>query len=200
MRTQRVILAAISVVGLLASLGGAAVQQKPMSEQQMQEQMMKYAMPVAEHAYLKKYVGSWDVEVKSWGQTGAAPTTEKATMKGEVILGGRFVKCGFDGTMMGQPFSGLQIMGYDLYQKKYVTFWIDSMSTNFFLTSGMLDAAGKVLTETGMWPNAMTGMTGKVKIVTTWLADGKYRYEMFMVGADGKEAKWMEINYTRRMM
>jgi hypothetical protein len=38
----------------------------------------------------------------------------------------------------------------------------------------------------------------KVKNVTTFLADGKYRFEMFMVDPDGKETKGMELLCTRR--
>jgi hypothetical protein len=163
-----------------------------------QEQMMKYANPVKEHEYLKKYVGTWDVEVKSWAQPGTEPMTSKGVMKGELIFGGRYAKCSFDGTMMSQPFTGMQITGYDLFQKKYVGLWIDSMSTHFSLTTGMLDATGKIFTETGIWPDPMTGGTSKVKIVTTWLTDGKYRYEMFMAGPDGKDVKSMEITYTKR--
>jgi hypothetical protein len=200
MKVSYVCFAALLIACLAVPFASAGGQQKAMTQQQMMDQMMKYSTPVKEHEYLKKYVGAWDVEVKSWTQPGAAPTVEKAKMKGEVIFGGRYVKCGFDGTMMGQPFNGLQVIGYDLYQKKYVTFWIDSMSTHFSLTSGTIDPMGKALTETGIWPDAMTAGTRKVKIVTTWLADGKFRYDMFMVGPDGKEAKTMEIVYTRQMM
>ena len=101
--------------------------------------------------------------------------------------------------MMGQGFQGRQIVGYDLYQNKYVSFWIDSMSTAFFLTSGMLNAAGNVMTETGTWPNPMTGGSQKVKFVTTFMPDGKYTFEMFMSAPDGKEYKSMQLTGTRKM-
>lgn len=198
MKFWSICFAALLIACLAAPFASAGSQQKAMTQQQMMEQMMKYSTPVKEHEYLKKYAGAWDVEVKSWMQPEAEPMVEKAKMKGEVIFGGRYIKCEFDGTMMGQPFNGLQVIGYDLYQKKYVTFWIDSMSTYFSLTSGTIDPMGKTLTETGIWPDAMTAGTRKVKIVTTWLADGKFRYDMYMVGPDGKEAKTMEIMYSRR--
>jgi len=186
------------VAAFVASLGGAQQQTKQMSQQQMMDQMMKYAMPTKAHDFLKNYVGKWDVEAKTWAQPGAEPGISKATMKGELFFEGRYVKCDFEGMMMAQPFKGLQIIGYDLFQKKYVSFWIDSMSTCFYLTSGTLDGSGKVLTETGTWPDPMTGGTSKVKIVTTHM-DGKFRFEMFMIGPDGKEFKSMELNYSRKM-
>jgi len=94
---------------------------------------------------------------------------------------------------------GLEIVGYDLYQNKYVTFWIDSMSTNFFLTTGTLDMSSKVLTDTGNWPDPMTGGMTKVKNVTTFIQEGKYKFEMYMIMPDGKEFKSMELLATRKM-
>ncbi|MGZ7066046.1 MAG: DUF1579 family protein, partial [Candidatus Aminicenantales bacterium] len=119
--------------------------------------------------------------------------------KFRLIFDGRFLEGQFEGMMMGQGFQGRQIVGYDLYQNKYVSFWIDNMSTAFFLTSGMLNAAGNVMTETGTWPNPMTGGTQKVKIVTTFTPDGKYMFEMFTYTPDGKEFKSMQLTGTRKM-
>jgi len=173
-------------------------EKKQMSQQDMMAQMMKYAMPTKEHDFLKSCVGDWDVEVKSWMKPGDEPAMSKGTMKGELFFDGRYVKCNFDGMMMAQPFKGMQIIGYDLFQKKYVGFWIDNMSTNFYLSSGTLDASGKVLTETGMRPDPMAGAMKKVKIVTTHM-DGKFKYEMFRTEPDGKEFKSMELMYSRKM-
>ncbi len=191
---------AVCLIVLFAvSFAGASQQQMTTAQQQMMEQQMKYSTPTKAHDWLKNYVGKWDVEVKSWMQAGGEPVLSKASMMGELIFGGRFVKCDFQGQMMDTPFNGMQVIGYDLFQKKYVGFWIDSMSTAFYLTTGTLDMTGKVLTETGMWPNSMTGVSEKMRIVTTQLSDGKFRFEMFMTGPDGKAFKSMELTYSRKM-
>jgi len=100
--------------------------------------------------------------------------------------------------MMEQPFKGIQIVGYDNFKKKYVTFWIDNSSTPFFLTSGNFDESGKVLTETGAWPDFMTGGTSEVRMVTKIVSDDKIVYEMYMIGPDGKEFKTMENTSNRK--
>jgi hypothetical protein len=124
----------------------------------------------------------------------------KGTQKGEIIFDGRYVKCKFEADMMGMKFMGLEVIGYDLFQKKYITFWIDTMSTGFTIFSGSLDPSGKVLTDTGEYPDPMTdGKTvQKVKNVTKFIEDGKYMFAMFMVGPDGKEFKSMEYVATRK--
>ena len=201
MRSLSVLIALAFVVGLAASVPASA-QEKTMTPEmkQMMEMMEKYGAPGKEHEYLKKYAGTWDIEMKSWEKPEAEPMVSQGTMKGEILFGGRYLKTAFESTMMGMPFKGMQLVGYDLFQKKYVTVWIDNMSTAFAPTTGMLDMAGKVLTETGVWPDPSTGGTSKVKIVTTWLADGKYKFEMFMVGPDGRDMKWMEMNAARKGM
>jgi len=205
MRTTRFLFLAAFIAVFLGSIltvpGTSSGQQMSDQDKKMMEMMMKYGTPGKNHEILKKYVGDWDVVTKSWPQPGAEPVVGQGTMKNELIFEGRYVKCNFEAMMMGMKFTGLEIIGYDLYKNKYVTFWIDNMSTSFTYTSGKLDASGKVLTETGEWPDPMTeGKTmQKVKNVTT-LEDGKYKFEMFMVMPDGKEVKSMELSATRKMM
>jgi hypothetical protein len=188
----------LALVG--SGLALAALQEKPQMDPKMMEMMQKYGMPGKNHEFLKKYAGSWNIEMKSWMQPGAPPMTSTGTMKNELIFDGRYVRCEFEGAMMGQTFKGLEIIGYDLFQNKYVTFWIDNMSTPFFLTTGTLDAAGMVLTDVGSWPDPMTGGSQKVKNVTTFKSPDKFVFEMFMVMPDGKDFKSMELTATRKMM
>lgn len=177
----------------------AARQDMSTQEKKMMDQMMKYGTPGPEHELLKKYAGDWDVEITSYPPMGQ-PRKSVGAMKGELLFEGRYVKMTFDGRMGDMPFKGLEVIGYDLFKKAYTTFWIDGWSTAFMTTAGSLDKAGLVLTETGSYPDAMTdGKTlQKVKNVTTFLADGKLKFEMFMVGPDGKDAKGLELLYTRK--
>lgn len=169
-------------------------------EMKMMEQMMKYGTPGPAHAFLKRYAGDWDVEISTWPAPGAPVQTSKGTMKNTLIFDGRYVKCDFEGAMGGMSFKGLEIIGYDLFKKMYTTFWIDSMSTAFLTTSGGLDKAGIVLTETGSSPDPLTDgkTTLKYRNVTTFQGDGKYKFEMFMVMPDGKASKGMELVCTRK--
>ncbi len=189
----------ILVIQALPSIVGE--QEMSAQEKKMMDQMTKYGTPGKGHELLKKYVGDWDVEVSTWAAPGAPVQKSKGTTKNQLILDGRYVKCDFGGMMGGMNFTGLEVIGYDLFKKMYATFWIDSMSTSFLVTSGTLDMTGNVLTETGMSPDPMTdGKTmQKFKNVTTFMGDGKYKFEMFMVMPDGKETKGMELIFTRKM-
>jgi hypothetical protein len=194
-------LIAVLLIPILAVPATSSDQEMSAQDKQMMEMMMKYGTPGKNHELLKKFTGDWNVDLKMWTKPEAEPMTSKGTMMNELIFDGRYVKCRFESTMMDMKFSGLEIVGYDLFRNKYVTFWIDSMSTAFLFTSGTLDASGKVLTDTGEYPDPMTdGKTmQKVKNVTTFVEEGKLKFEMFMVMPDGKEVKSMEYTATRRM-
>ena len=196
-----VVIMAFVALALPAAAQMPGQQEMSPQEKMMMEQMMKYGTPGPGHELLKKYVGDWDVDISMWPNPGGPPQTSKGTMKNALIFDGRYVKCDFEGMMGGMNAKGLEVIGYDLFKRMYTTFWIDSWSTAFTFTSGTLDAAGKVLTETGLFPDAMTdGKTmQKVKNVTTFMGDGKYKFEMFMVMPDGKEMKGLELVYTRKM-
>ena len=204
MKISRFLLVAALITGvnilLIQALPSVFKDQEMSAEdKKMMEQMMKYGTPGKEHELLKRYVGEWVVDVTVWPKPGAPAQMSKGTMKNQLIFDGRYVKCDFEGTMGGMTFKGLEVIGYDLFKKMYTTFWIDSWSTAFVVTTGTLDMAGKVLTEMGEFPDAMTdGKTmQKFRNVTTFVSEGKYTFEMFMTMPDGKEAKSMEMVCTR---
>jgi hypothetical protein len=153
---------------------------------------MKMGTPGENHTFLKKFVGDWNISTKAWMQPGAEPSMNQGTCTGEMILDGRFLIEKYKGMMMGQPFEGMQIIGYDNMKQKFVTFWIDNSSTAFYMMDGMLDKAGTTLTDTGMWPDPMTGGTSRVRDVIHMVSPTEYTYEMFMTGPDGKEFKSLE--------
>ncbi len=196
---SRKLFLAISIVMALAFSAAFAstLQQSQEDQQKVMEAYMKLAATNENHAYLAKFAGEWDISTTAWMQPGAPPQTSKGSSQSEMILGGRFLKMRFKGTMFGQPFEGIQIVGYDNMKKKIISFWVDSTSTAFFLTEGMLDAATKTATETGNWADPMGGTMG-VKAVTKMVTPDEYTYEMYMIGPDGKEFKSMEYRAIRK--
>lgn len=192
-RTARVVLSSLS--GLLLGLSLQA--QTAQDQQKAMEMYMKLGATGANHAYLKQLAGEWKVAVTMWMFPGSPPVSSSTTARGELILGGRFLKMTHSGTMMGQPFEGVQTLGYDNFLEKYVSLWVDNTSTAFYLTTGSLDPATKTLTEEGVWPDPMSGGKVKVRNVTKWLGADAFTYETYMTLPNGKEFKSMEERAVR---
>ena len=188
---------AIAAMGMIYAIPAAA-QDTTSNQQKAMEAYMKLMGPNENHAFLKNFVGEWNIQSTAWMQPGAPSTTSQSTSNAELILGGRFVMMKFQGTMFGQPFEGIQIIGYDNLQKKYNTFWIDNSSTGFYLMSGMCDQTGSVLNEAGVWSDPMTGGDMKVRDVTRLVGPDEYTYELYMTGPDGKEFKTLENRVSRK--
>jgi hypothetical protein len=103
-----------------------------------------------------------------------------------MILGGRYALLDYKGEMMGQPFQGLQISGYDNIATAYTTFWIDNSSTSFYLLKGTYDAAKKTYTFAGRWADPLGGET-PVRMIVKIVSPDEYVSEPYMRLPDGKE-------------
>lgn len=160
-----------------------------MSEQDQAKAMeayMKAAAVTADHEALKYFAGRWKVEAKMWAFPGAPATESVNTNEGEMIMGGRYVRLTYKGEMMGRPFEGLQISGYDNIAKAYKTLWIDNSSTSFYILTGAYNAATKTYTFTGRWADPMGGDT-PVRMVIKIVSSDEYVSETYMKLPDGKE-------------
>jgi Protein of unknown function (DUF1579) len=187
----------VVALAVLVSSAGLFGQTSPQDQQKAMEAYAKAAAVTENHNLLKYFVGKWEMKTTMWTFPGSPPTNSMNAAESTAILGGRFIMSKINGTMMGQPFEGIQIIGYDNMLKKFQTFWIDNSSTAFFLLSGTHDAAKKTWTDTGKWADPMSGVT-PVRTVTRIVSPDEYAYEMYMGLPDGKEFKSMEARYTRK--
>jgi hypothetical protein len=189
-------LASVAGLFLLAS-GAAAAQTGGQDQQKAMDMYMKLGAVNEHHAWFKPFVGEWKVAATMWMFPGAEPAKSENRASAELILGGRFLKMTYKGQMMGQPFEGFQLSGYDNLQQKYITLWIDNTATAFYLTTGTLDAAGRTMTETGLWPDPMSGGQVKVRNVMKLVGPDEFVYESYMTLPNGQEFKTLEQRGVR---
>lgn len=168
-----------------------------MDPQQMMQEWMKLIEPGAPHASLKKMEGDWTTSTKIWMDPKAPPmeSAGKATMK--MVLGGRFLRQDFDGTMMGMPMQGMGMTGFDNNRRVYVGTWADSMNTAILSMTGGISPDGKTITMFGAMDEPSTKEVGKiVKWVTRLESDDRVVFEAWEVQY-GDPFKVFEITYTR---
>ena len=169
----------------------------PMDEKAAMEAMTKASTPGESHKKLEALAGKWDVKVSSWMAPGKPPMESTGKSEAKMTLGGRFLEEHFEGTFMGQPFTGMGYTGYDNVQKKYVGTWMDSMSTGVMASSGKMGADGKSFDMTGAMSDPMSGKMTTVKEKLMVTDADHHTFEMWGAGPDGKNFKMMEIVYTR---
>jgi hypothetical protein len=194
-----VLAVALAAGTVLAQDAGQQQQQQMSPEQQAaMEAWQKSMTPGPAHKDFADLVGKWKMTSRSWMAPGAPPDVSIGTTEFTLILGGRFVRQDAKATMMGLPFDGIGLTGYDNTAKQYQAIWIDSMGTGMTYFTGQADASGKVVTYHGTMFDPATGKPTKLRSVATILSKDRSMFEMYTPLPDGTEFKMMEIVYERQ--
>ena len=122
---------------------------QPLDSATMMKNMEAYAAPGDVHKMLAKSNGTWNIEITGWMAPGAPPFTSKGTNVNKMIMGGRYQQSDVTSNMMGAPFTGQGITGYDNAKKVFVSSWIDNMGTGIMRLEGPWDEANKSITLSG---------------------------------------------------
>lgn len=168
-----------------------------MDMQAMMEVYAKLAIPGPPHQQLASMEGVWQTKTRCWTESGKPPLESTGTSEQKMLLGGRFLQQVFTGEMMGKPFTGIGITGYDNHTGQYVSTWMDSMGTGIYFFEGTASADGKTITQKSRYDDPIRGpMTWRS--VTKIMDENNHLFEMTSTDKSGTEEKMMEITYTRK--
>jgi len=204
MTTKRTMLSAL--VGCTIMVGPALAQEKKPAappamsaeEKAMMEAFDKMAAVGSNHKLLEYMLGDWTTNNKMWMQPGAPPIESLGSCSSKSSMGGRYILSEHKGMAMGKPFEGVATSGYDNLTGKFVATWMDNMSTGIMSLTGSYDAAGKSFTFWSEMPDPMQPkVVIKVREVVKLVDKDKHIMEWYET-RDGKEAKTMELTYTRK--
>lgn len=175
-----------------------ADENQPSVQDPMMEAWMKIASPSEHHQVLDFLVGKWNYTVRSWMTPDASPRESKGTTEHKWILGNRFLLQEHKGEGDQQPFEGLGITGYDNLKGEYPSVWVDNTKTGMMISTAQYDPATKTFSEKGTFTDTITGQKDKTfrgycKIIN----NDYYTYDFYVLGLDGKEFKFAELQYTR---
>ena len=194
------IITVVSVCALVVTSAAVAKDRKAdkqMDPQAMMETYKKLATPGEPHKQLAGLAGSWTTKTKEWMEPGKPPMESMGSVEMKVLLDGRYLQQEFTGDMMGQPYTGVGITGYDNLRKRYVSTWIDSMGTGIFMMEGTATADGKTITLKGHHAEPGGGQMAH-RAVWKLVDDNTQTFDMYGSHHGGKEMKMMEIVYTRK--
>ncbi len=162
------------------------------------ESMVRYAMPGKEHALLGRMAGNWNTLTRYWMRPGAELVEAKGTSTRKWILDGRFLLEELDGGNLALPFRGLGLFGYDAFQQKYTSAWVDTTSTAILANLGTYDKTTDTVNFVGQYSDPWTGTRKKSRGLIRFESKDKHVLELHVAESDGKEFKMLEIIYTRQ--
>jgi len=189
------VLVAVWAVVVSPALPQAQGEPQMSAEQKAQMEAWTKAMtPGKQHQDMAARTGTWEGSVSMWEAPGAPPQISQAHSERTMVLGGRVMLDHWNGLMMGMPFEGMGMTGYDNADGKWWSTWSDNFSTGVMTGVGNCEVDHKRgCTFAGTYTDPLTGKEKKNRSTVIWPSPDDERMEMFDIGADGKEWKTMEI-------
>ena len=154
---------------------------------------MQMPQPTEEHAQLLAGVGAWEGTMTMFmpGMP-SEPTPAKESVE---AIGGFWTLSQFKTEVMGMPYHGTGVAGYDPERGKYVGTWCDNMSSLLCVMEGQVDPATGHLTMRWEAPDMATG-----QVVPHWFVlDHKGdTYTSTFYAGEGEGAKTMVLDMKRK--
>lgn len=157
---------------------------------------MEMEKPSEQHMTMRRMVGEWECSMSMTmgpGQVVESKGTSTCRQFGEFWI---IEDAKYD--MMGHPFEGHGIYGYDAGQKKYMSTWVDTSASWGMNSEGHMDADGTLVTKSSgpdyMKPGAMTTYTMK----ENWPDNDTRVLRMFTPGPDGAEMEVWKLTAKRK--
>ena len=169
---------------------------KKIDMQAMMDIYRKVGTPGEPHKLLAKLEGSWITRTRGWLE-GKPAMESTGTCEQKLVLGGHYLQQDYTGDMMGAPFSGINLLGYNNYTKKYESVWLDSMSTAIYFFAGKGSRDGRTITQECSYVDPVRG-PAVWSSVTRVKDDNTLEFEMFITPEGGKKEKMMEMTVSRK--
>jgi len=167
-------------------------------QQAMMAEWARISTPGDAHKHLNYFVGRWKTKSKIYMGGPGSPAMEsdgESNMKW--VLGGRFIMDEYTGSMMGMPYEGIGLTGYDNYRNLYVSSWCSNQGTNMLTMAGMRHPETGVFTYYGEMDEPGLNVTGRtVKYVTRIVDPDHFLFEIIDLHA-GDDYKVIELSYAR---
>jgi hypothetical protein len=152
------------------------------------------------HKDLEYYLGTWDgaIELLMPGMPAMPP--EKVVATGAWAIEGRWMSWRVKGTMMGMPFEGFGVNGFDNVKKAHVSSWVSNLDTALTHATGpVVDPAGKIVSMYGTIDEYTTGELDKpVRVTTKRISQDQFVYEIADLGIGETGAVVLRQTFTRR--
>lgn len=157
----------------------------------------EYMTPGDVHKMIAAADGEWKETISMWMDASTPPTETVSSTTNEMILGGRYQLSKTKGTMMGMPFEGMSLLGYDNTKKIFTSTWVDNFGTGTITLEGVWKDATKSIEFKGKSIDPTTGKDIAMKQIIKFIDNDHQEMQMFDT-KDGIERKTMEIKMSRK--
>lgn len=149
----------------------------------------------AEQKRLEPMVGEWEAKLTMQTPMGEIPA---AGVEKNRMVCGKWLESDFTAEMMGMPFQGRGLFGWDAQRESYRGVWVDNMGAEMFFMEGVWSEDDQAVVWTYEQTDPTTGMHGTARSLDA-MTDPNTRMAKFYFKPDGgEEAVAMTVEYSRK--
>jgi len=117
--------------------------------------------------------------------------------KNDLILGGQFIRLGYEGKYEGIDYSALGLLGLDEASQEWVEFFGDSKGIVYVARSKAEQVDPKIISLRGEWIDPETKEVTKFKSVYSVQSEEDWEYSLIQLHDDGSETVLKSSVFSR---